>query len=102
MKKYEIVFSELAKKDLTNIYNYVTDISSEENAVLVISRIAKQVAKLDVFPERSESFIKGKDGELVRVTISGRYRIFHYVDKKTKKVVIARIVSVSQRTPKLV
>ena len=100
MKKFKIVFSELAKKDLTNIYNYVTDISSEENAVLVVDRIAKRIAGLDVFPERSEGFKVGEDGELIRVTISGRYRAFYYVDKKAQKVVIARIMSVSQKTPK--
>ena len=102
MKKYKVVFSELAKNDLTNIYNFVTDVSSEENAILVISRIAKQVTNLNAFPERSESVIKGKDGELIRVTISGKYRIFYYVNKKTKEVVIARIMNISQRTPKMV
>ena len=96
MKKYKIVFSKDAKKDLENIFDYVRDISSEPNAKNVIAEIAKKVSSFTTFPERNESFAKGGDGSPLRVMVGGRYRIVYIVKRSEKMVVIARIVSVSQ------
>lgn len=101
MKRYKIVFSEIAKKDLADIDNFVTEISSKDNAERVVSKIAKRVRKLDIFPERSEPITVGGDGELVRVVISGKYRVFYVVDNSDREVVIVRVVSASRKMPRL-
>ncbi len=98
MKKYQIFFSELAKKDLGNIYAFIEDISSEENAKLVISRIAQRVYRLNVFPERSEILAYSQDKTALRSTTSGKYRIIYTVNKKDSQVIIVRVFSVKQDT----
>lgn len=96
MKKYQITFSEEAKSDLQNIYTYVKDISSLENAESVIKRIIEKASSLDIFPERTEPFGKDKDNQPIRVTADSKYRILYIVKRKEKVVLIARIVSLSQ------
>ena len=97
MKKYKVLFSEEAKKDLKNIYTYILENFSREEADAVVLKIAERVKMLDIFPERTEPFDKNKDGRPVRVTISGKYRVIYLVDKENKEVLIARIFSVSQK-----
>ena len=96
MKKYKVVFSGEARKDLEGIYAYVKDVSCEENATLVINRLAQKINSLDIFPERSEPFAKDKHNRPLRVTVSGRYRIVYIVKRREKEVLIVRVFSVSQ------
>lgn len=100
MKKYKIVFSQLARKDLNNIHNFVSGISSKENADLVISRIARKIMSLDLFPERTEPLGKDKNGTPIRITISSKYRITYIVGTKENEVIIARIISIGQDSDK--
>lgn len=98
MKRYDIVFSEAAKHDLGNIFLFVEEISSEENAKLVIFRIAKRVSKLEYFPSRTEPFAKNADGNLIRALVCGRYRALYTVNGKKQEIVIVRVISVAQNT----
>lgn len=96
MKKYSVIFSKQAEKDIDNIFAYIEDISSRYEAQKVTGKIVSKALKLDYFPERSEPFKKDMNGNSCRVTISGRYRIVYVVDKVNTEVFISRIFSVSQ------
>ena len=102
MRKYEIVFSEDAREDLKNIHKFIKDVSSEQNANIVTSKIVKKIRSFNIFPERNEIFAKDKNGLSIRVTISGKYRIIYIVKKQNRKVMIARIISASQDTRKTI
>ena len=95
MRKYKVVLAKEAKDDLENIHNYIKDASSEQNADIVTMKILKKISSFDVFPERSEIFVK-KDDSFLRATTSGKYRINYTVSKPKKEVVIVRIISISQ------
>ena len=96
MKEYSIFFSEFARTDLGNIYTFVENISSEQNAKLVIGRIAQKIYSLNFSPQRTEPFAYSKDNSPLYCIIAGRYRIIYLIDNTSTKVVIVRIFSVSQ------
>ena len=96
MKRFKIVLSKKAEKDIENIYSYISDTFSEQDAIIVITKIYKKIMLLDVFPERTEPFEKDKNGQDLRATISGRYRVIYVVEKSKSKVFIARILHVGQ------
>ena len=98
MKKYTIIFSKAAEHDINNIFSYIESVSSKEDAKKVTSSIVKKTMRLDYFPERSEPIGKDRDGNPIRTTISGKYRIIYVVRKRIREVFIARIISISQDT----
>ncbi len=53
MEKYSVEITDKALKDMENLYNYIAnELLSPENALAQYNRIADEIMKLDVFPER--------------------------------------------------
>ncbi len=50
-KKYEVIWSEAAEKDLTALLDYITA-DSPENALRIFKQIKQKTAGLNFFPER--------------------------------------------------
>ena len=98
MKEYVVIFSNKAEEDLNNIFAFVEEISSKWEAEIVLQKNVRKAMRLDVFPERSEVVYKDEYGYAYRTTTSGRYRLVYVVKRRENKVLIARIISVGQKT----
>lgn len=96
MKEYEVLISDLAREDLRSIYDYVCQISYDENATMVVGRILSKIASFKTAPERTEPFAEDFDGHQLRYVVAGRYRVIYTVDRANAKVAIVRIFSVGR------
>lgn len=62
MKKYEVIVSDPAKKDIRDIYSYISNnLFSPKDALKLIKFIEKNIKNLDVMPERFRKYEKYKD-----------------------------------------
>lgn len=90
MKKYEIRYSELAKFQINDIYNYLSykflSISASKN---ILKNIYDKLQLLAIYPNIGTK-IKNTKNEY-RIIVK-RYIVFYQVDKKKGQVIINEIV----------
>ncbi|MBQ9180915.1 type II toxin-antitoxin system RelE/ParE family toxin [Candidatus Saccharibacteria bacterium] len=91
MKTYRIIISDNAWNDISDISNYISSVSSEANAQMVIRRIFDKLATFKTFPKRNIIYGHDEKGRTLRATMAGKYRIIYHVSDS--EVWIARIVS---------
>jgi len=92
--KYEVILTAKAKKELYDIYNYISKTLIEEKiAKKIISKIEKDILRLEDMPE-SCSKIKGCKFNNIeyRKLIIKNYVAIYRVDIEQHKVYIVRIV----------
>ena len=93
---FRVRFSESAKRDLREIFEYITaNYSDLVGAAKYIGDIRKKIASLTTFPERFAIYedvgIKGRE---IRTFIIRRHRVLYTVNHIKKEVEIQRIVFV--------
>lgn len=93
MKKYKVVMSEIAKKDIVDIYNYIAlDCDNKLGATKVIRIITTKYNKLSIHPKIATVTLKRKNEEL-RFIRAGKYTIIYYIKRSEPTIVIHRIVN---------
>ena len=84
----QVEWSKLAKEDLQEIYDYISN-DSERYALRVVDRIVERTEKLSVHPLTGRVVPEFED-ENLRELIEGNYRIIYYMESK-EKISIVRI-----------
>lgn len=94
VKKYKILISKNARRDLKGIIRYIAHELKEPNiAKGLLQKILKAIDSLDQFPTRNRFY----DGQFwkfkgLRFFPIASYLVFYYVNEEEKNVVISRIV----------
>lgn len=92
--KWEIIFSENAKKDLISIARYISDELSEPDIAEKLSlRILKAIKSLDKFPMRHRlcDYKEWRDKGF-RVLPAENYLVFYIPDETTHIIKIYRVI----------
>ncbi|MBQ6036039.1 MAG: type II toxin-antitoxin system RelE/ParE family toxin [Lachnospiraceae bacterium] len=94
MKKYGIVITARAEKDLRDIFEYIAyDLLSPEYAIGQLDRLEKAILKLDTFPERNALYASGDwEKRNLRIMSVDRYCVFYIPDREKMTVTIIRII----------
>lgn len=62
MKKYEVIVTDLAKKDIKNIHSYISnELFLQNEALNLVKLIEKNIKDLEVMPERFRKYEKYKE-----------------------------------------
>lgn len=62
MKKYEVIVTDLAKKDIKNIHSYISnELFLLNEALNLVKLIEKNIKDLEVMPERFRKYEKYKE-----------------------------------------
>ena len=89
-KRYKVNFTQLAQKDLEQIYYYIAA-DSMNNATNFVLELEKKIYSLDAFPERhpliAENELFGTD---YRHLIYKKYRVIYRISEKA--VFILRVI----------
>jgi addiction module RelE/StbE family toxin len=89
-KKYKVNLTQLAQKDLEQIYYYIAD-DSIQNARNFILELEKKIDSLNTIPERHPLISENKYfGTEYRHLIHKKYRIVYRISDKT--VFILRVI----------
>lgn len=92
MKKYEVIVSDMAKKDIRDIYTYIANnLFSQKDALKLIKLIEKNIKNLDVMPERFRKYEKYKDRN-IRICRVKKYLIFYDVNDDKDRVEVTRVL----------
>lgn len=89
MRRYNVVISEKALKDMEKIFEYISyDLQSPIAARRQYNRIADAITSLDMFPERFPEYEDnmGRFSGMRRMTVDN-YIVFYTVERQTVKVV---------------
>ncbi len=79
MKHYEINITNEALQDMNQIYNYIAySLNSPINAYKQYNRIAKQILKLELFPNKFVEFEYASNKFLHRMVVDN-YSIFYHI-----------------------
>ena len=99
MKRYKVVFSDLAKADLQEIVNYIAVADDLSNAKHVERSILSQAKKLRIFPEGypKDPYVSTPE-RIIRFAIKWRYKILFVVDDSVFEVQIIGIFHMAQDT----
>lgn len=62
MKRYPVVFSELARRQLDALYDYIADRADPDTAMAYIERIEVACRGLETFPERGRAWPELRPG----------------------------------------
>ena len=92
---FEVEFSEMAIKDLEEIFDFIIDTTESLNlARNSIDKIRASILNLDNFPERfpKSNFISHKHKNLRKMSL-GAYIVYYEVNKKNEIVNVVRIFS---------
>lgn len=92
--KYELKMTNRAKKDLDNIYNYISKCLMEDKiAQNLINKIEKEIFRLETFPESCAVIdnLNGKN-KIYRKLVINNYIVIYRIDKKYKMIYIVRVV----------
>ena len=93
---YKVKLSEIALKELNNIYEYL---AIEKVAIFAADRLIKKIyKKLDSLKHMPASFAIYEPHPDWRIVHVQNYKILYRVDEKQKLVVITRILHSSQNT----
>jgi len=82
-KKYEVIWSNIAENDLTNIIEYIA-VDSTSNAVKIFKNIKKRASNLYHFPERGRIVPELRDHGIFqyRELIIPPWRIMYRISEK--------------------
>jgi toxin ParE1/3/4 len=83
----EIIWSDIAKQDLQEIYDYISE-DSELYALRLIDKIIERIEVLKKMP-KSGKVVLEFESENIRELIEGNYRIIYFIG--SEKIEIARI-----------
>ena len=62
MKKYEVIVTDLAKKDIKNIHSYISnELFLQNEALNLVKLIEQNIKDLEVMPERFRKYEKYKN-----------------------------------------
>ena len=83
-KKYDIVWSNIAERDLKNIVEYIAD-DSPPNAFKIFKRIKKKASSLYTFPERGRIVPELKDQGILqyRELVISPWRILYRISENS-------------------
>ena len=91
---FQVVLTKQAKNDLIRIYQYIAyDLQSPQTAEGQLSRLEKEIASLDVMPERYRVYDheKWKDRNL-RIMSVDHYLVFYIPSQEENTVTVMRIM----------
>lgn len=94
MTEFNIVISSIAKRDILDIYKYISEtLHSEESALRLIQKIEESIRNLILMPERFRRY-KGQSlsSKNIRICPVKNYLIFYQVDNEKKLVEIIRVL----------
>lgn len=92
MKRYSVDITDKALTDMEQIYNYIAYVLlSSENALGQYNRIADEILKLDMFPERFRivEFEPERSKEIRRMLVDN-YSVFFVI--KEDRVIVTNVL----------
>ena len=92
MNKYHVEITKEALQDMEDIYNYIArELCSPEIAMRQYDRIAKEILKLNIFPQRYRiiNSEQEKEKELRRLIVDN-YSVFYTIYEK--KVIVTNVL----------
>lgn len=92
MKQYTIEITNEALADMEQLYNYIAnDLLAPENAMGQYNRIADEILKLDIFPERFPIMDSNSEGiRGIRRMVVDNYSVFYVV--KGDRVIVTDVL----------
>ena len=92
--KFKIFYSETAKKDLKNIYRYIsTELGEPQIAAKQVQRIINQILRLDEMPFRYKIYANEPwHSQGLRSFSVNNYLVFYFADEINGTVKIVRIM----------
>lgn len=102
MKQYKVEVTEQALMDMEQIYNHIANVLlAPENAISQYNRIADEILKLDIFPERFRIMdLKLAISKGIRRMPIDNYSVF-YIVKEDRVIVTNVLYSASNIEKKL-
>lgn len=94
MKKYDVIITGQADKDLRDIFEYIAkELLSPDNAIGQLERLEKAIYNLDTFPEghRQYEFEPWRSRNL-RILPVDNYIVFYIPDNNKLTVTIIRVI----------
>lgn len=91
--KYNLIYSEEYNEELTLIYEYI--------AKKLITKIRKEILRLQYFPKENKVISRRRENELYRLIVKN-YIIIYQIDIKIKTVYILHIFNSKQNYLKLI
>lgn len=90
--KYRVSYSALAYKDLRSIYGYIsTKLKAPLAAADTVANIRDKIKELDTFPEKHPIRKLISRNDIRQLSVSN-FVVLYIVDKKSKEVLVARIL----------
>ncbi|QRN48992.1 type II toxin-antitoxin system RelE/ParE family toxin [Macrococcoides bohemicum] len=91
---YRITYSELAKQEIENIFNYIVyDLKNVKAAIDLRNNINRKFKSLKQFPYAYPIYKTQKDlEEEYRILVVNNYLLFYIVDDANKKISIERVI----------
>ena len=90
MKKYNVVITASALKDMEDLYNYIAyELSSPNSAKKLYFKIANAIQSLDLFAERYKVF-SIDEGRVVRRMLVDNYSVFYMT--KVNSVIVTSVL----------
>lgn len=96
MKQYTVIITDEALADMEQLYNHIAYVLlAPENAIGQYNRIASEILKLDIFPERFRIMdSEPEHSEGIRRMLVDHYSVF-YVIKESSVIVTDVLYSAS-------
>ncbi|CAG7590587.1 hypothetical protein PEPTYR26121_01202 [Peptoniphilus tyrrelliae] len=92
MKKYEVIVTYLAKKDIKNIHSYISnELFLPNEALNLVKLIERNIKNLEVMPERFRKYEKYKEKN-IRICRLKKYLIFYNINDDENQVEVVRIL----------
>ena len=90
MKKYNVVITASALKDMEDLYNYIAyELYSPDSAKKLYFKIANAIQSLELFAERYRGF-SNEDGYFTRRMLVDNYSVFYII--KGSNVIITSVL----------
>ena len=90
MKKYNVVITVSALKDMEDLYNYIAyELYSPDSAKKLYFKIANAIQSLELFAERYRVF-SNEDGYFTRRMLVDNYSVFYII--KGSNVIITSVL----------
>lgn len=92
MKKYKVIVTDLAKKDIKNIHSYISnELFLPDEALNLVKLIERNIKNLEVMPERFRKYEKYKEKN-IRICRVKKYLIFYNINDDENQVEVVRIL----------
>ena len=94
MKKYRVILTYQADRDLRGIYEYIAwDLNSPESAAGQLNRLEQAITKLEVFPERHRFYEEGPwRTHMLRIMPVDNFIVFYISDNDSMTVTVIRVM----------